>query len=393
MYWLSVFSIIGYLGLIALVFWFSTTEVFIVELGSGTWWFALFLLALVVILSFTVLFHPYQYSFYAKLFNLVLLMVLISVVTYLGIEYQPFENIQVSNRIGGLFGLEGTPVDFSNLPAANTEFVSSLPPVLDQGNCGSCWAYAAALSMSASLSSPGPEPELACVEGVDVKDWRVSPQALLDLDTLGKCAGSKTKQGLLLAGVYDLPDSTCVPGYSSAWKGYESSCKVACNSPSSKNCLLSQRSAAQHNFCADGSRAKRSNTLRSRTLTRVVQSEASIRKAIQNYGPVIAWISFYDDGVPLWCLTNTSVFGNKKRVDSKWIAMPQDDAKYKIQYNISGHVMVIYGWGTRDDGVRFWLVRNSWGKNWGEYGKQEGSVKIQRGVNAWGIESEVYLLI
>ena len=158
MYWLSIFSIIGFLGLIGLVFWFSTTEVFIVELGSGTWWFALLLLALVCILSFTVLFHPYRYSFYAKLFNLFLLMVLISFVTYLGIEYQPFENIQVSERIGALFDFGGNIVDFSNLPPANTEFRASLPTVLDQGQCGSCWAYAAALSMSSSLSSPGRSP-------------------------------------------------------------------------------------------------------------------------------------------------------------------------------------------------------------------------------------------
>lgn len=394
MYWLSIFSIIGFLGLIGLIFWLSTTEVFIVELGSGTWWFALLLLALVVILSFTVLFHPYRYSFYAKLFNLALLMALISVVTYLGIEYQPFENIVVSERIGALFDFGGSAVDFSNLPPAKTEFIAPLPPVLDQGRCGSCWAYSAALSLSASLASPGPDPELACVEGTDVKDWRVSPQALLDLDTVGKCGGSFTKQGLVLARLYDLPDAKCVPGYSSAWRGSESSCKIACNSPSSNYCLLSQRNAAQHGFCADGSRAKRSNTLRSRSLTRVARSESSIRKAIQNYGPVVAWITFYDDGnTPLWCLTNRSIFGNKTRVDSKWVAMPQDDPNYKIQFDKPGHVMVIYGWGTRDDGVRFWLVRNSWGKNWGEYGSQEGSVKIQRGVNAWGIENEVYLLI
>ena len=208
-----------------------------------------------------------------------------------------------------------------------------------------------------------------------MKDWRVSPQALLDLDTVGKCGGSFTKQGLEIARKYDLPDARCVPGYSSAWKGSDSSCKIACNSPFSDYCLLSQRNAAQHEFCADGSRASRSNTLRSRSLTRVARSESSIRKAIQNYGPAVAWITFYDDGnYPLWSLTNRSIFGNKMRVDSKWIAMPQDDSNYKIQFDKPGHVMVIYGWGTREDGVRFWLVRNSWGKNWGEYGSEEGKL-------------------
>ena len=392
MYWLSIFSMIGYLALVGLIFWFATSEVFIVELGSGIWWFALLMLILVCVLSFTIIFHPYEYGFYAKLFNLLLHMALIVVVTYLGLEYQPFENIVVGEKIGALFGF-GPGLDFESLPPAKNAFIYDIPGVLDQGRCGSCWAYAAALSLSATLPSPGPEQELACVEGTNVAEWRVSPQALIDLDSYGKCAGSKSEAGLEIASRFALPDAKCVPGYSSTYNPDRGGgCKTSCNSPDTEYCLLNQRVPAQHKFCSDGSPALKSDALVGRQVTRIAQNEASIRRVIQAYGPVVAWVS-YGDSNPLWTLTNGSLFGNKTRVGENYVCMPKDDPNYRIEYGFSGHLMTIYGWGTRDDGVRYWLVRNSWGKNWGEYGSQQGSLKIQRGVNAWGIESGCYVLI
>lgn len=39
------------------------------------------------------------------------------------------------------------------------------------------------------------------------------------------------------------------------------------------------------------------------------------------------------------------------------------------------HVVTIIGYGTTDDGIKYWLVKNSWGKSWGEM----GYMRIQRG--------------
>lgn len=46
------------------------------------------------------------------------------------------------------------------------------------------------------------------------------------------------------------------------------------------------------------------------------------------------------------------------------------------------HVVEIVGWG-EEDGMKYWLARNSWGTYWGDL----GFFKVQRGVNALQIEA------
>lgn len=50
------------------------------------------------------------------------------------------------------------------------------------------------------------------------------------------------------------------------------------------------------------------------------------------------------------------------------------------------HYVSIYGWGETQQGVKYWLVQNSYGPTWGE----EGSFKIVRGENNLGIENLCY---
>jgi cathepsin H len=44
------------------------------------------------------------------------------------------------------------------------------------------------------------------------------------------------------------------------------------------------------------------------------------------------------------------------------------------------HAVVAVGWGT-DEGVDYWIIKNSWSTNWGE----NGYFRMQRGVNMCGI--------
>jgi len=48
------------------------------------------------------------------------------------------------------------------------------------------------------------------------------------------------------------------------------------------------------------------------------------------------------------------------------------------------HATSLLGWGTTDDGKKYWIGRNSWGTYWGE----TGFFKVSRGENNLGIEEE-----
>ena len=49
---------------------------------------------------------------------------------------------------------------------------------------------------------------------------------------------------------------------------------------------------------------------------------------------------------------------------------------------VMNHAMTVVGYGT-ENGVDYWLVKNSWGTDWGE----GGFMKIKRGVNMCGLGS------
>jgi len=95
-------------------------------------------------------------------------------------------------------------------------------------------------------------------------------------------------------------------------------------------------------------------------------SEYNIRKEIYKWGPVSSGMVVYED------------FMN-------WEGNGIYEYDKKSEY-VGGHAIVIMGWG-EEKGKKYWLVRNSWGEDWGD----NGYFKILRGVNHCEIEENCFV--
>jgi len=59
---------------------------------------------------------------------------------------------------------------------------------------------------------------------------------------------------------------------------------------------------------------------------------------------------------------------------------------YNLQWEHLTHSTLLIGWGYDEKKkMKYWLVRNSYGSNWGE----AGNLRVRRGYNDFGCEGEV----
>jgi len=93
-------------------------------------------------------------------------------------------------------------------------------------------------------------------------------------------------------------------------------------------------------------------------------SEYNIRKEIFKWGPCTSGVMVYQDFI-----------------DWNGKGIYQYDG---ISPKIGGHAIVLMGWG-EENGKKYWIVRNSWGVEWGD----NGYFKILRGTNHCEIEENV----
>jgi C1A family cysteine protease len=183
-------------------------------------------------------------------------------------------------------------------------------PILNQGHCGSCVAFAAVGAL---------ETQLNITRGTSLSPWAFSPQHLF------ACGGGSCDRGWTPTAALNymqntgIPDEFCFP-YQSGVDGKDLSCSASCSDSSTRSMKID--SYATESF--------------------LFKSNAKLKKALAN-GPLLATMQVYEDFV----YYKSGVY---EHTDGK---------------QLGGHAVTIMGY---DDKLGAFLVKNSWGLDWGDKG-------------------------
>lgn len=198
------------------------------------------------------------------------------------------------------------PVEFDS----RRQWEGCIHPIRDQGDCGSCWAFAASGVLS----------DRYCIASKGKVNVVLSPQDLVSCDDtdLG-CGGGTIDDSWMYLTYTGIATEKCYP-YESA-DGDSRKCKTTCKDGSE---IL--KYSAKNNWGL-------------RTIT-------DAKKSLIEYGPVETGFSVYED----------------------FISYSSGVYRYATGQYLGGHAVKIIGWGIDEDGSEHWIVANSWGASWGEEG-------------------------
>jgi len=231
---------------------------------------------------------------------------------------------------------------------ARTKWPGCAEYILNQGHCGSCWAFSAAESLT----------DRYCIYNGEFKSsvTTLSPQALVSCDnsTSSGCNGGWEQSAWQYMTTKGLP--TCTD-----------TCTSGCSPYLSTNC------EEGHDTRHDGCTA---------CPTKCVDTEVwqphkassygaigngNVRNELMTNGPVQACFTIYSNFITFFQATPLGIYS---------------EAGGSV---LGGHCIKLVGWGVEGN-VPYWIIANSWGTNWGD----KGFFRYRRGTNLCNLESEVY---
>ncbi len=185
-----------------------------------------------------------------------------------------------------------------------------------QGSCGSCWAFAAIAAIESSI--------LMQNDDLSPEDLNLSEQSVLDCSGAGNCEGSGWPQNVFafsMKGHFDISEEEY-----SKYKGRKYKCAY--------------KSGKKY-------RVKHWGYVSPKNNIRAIASVQQIKDAICKYGAVMSLV-----------YSSSGKFTNHigKRII---VGYPSKDSPQ------TDHAVAIVGW---NDEHKVWLIKNSWGANWGDNG-------------------------
>jgi len=212
-------------------------------------------------------------------------------------------------------------LDYRALGLMTTDLNQHIPTY-----CGSCWAHATVSSIADRIK---------IMTGGKQRDVIPSVQVLINCGTAGSCNGGDAHAANAWIYRNGIPDVTCQQYQA---KNMDCSAINTC-----MNCGSSTGCSAVTNYT-------------SITLAEygTVFGDDAIMSEIFARGPVSAMI-------------------NANCIETYTGGISNYDSCIPLAFN---HVIQLNGWGT-EDGVDYWIARNSWGTYWGEH----GFFRIVRGGN------------
>jgi len=206
----------------------------------------------------------------------------------------------------------GALLDYMATPAAfdsRTQWPKCTLPILNQDQCGSCWAFGATEALATRI----------CIaKGTLVQ---LSPQYLVSCDTTSYgCEGGYPDLAWKFMSTNGVPTAACVPYTSMSGKS-NGTCPKACT-------------AAGQSFAMSKT-----------TSVKTYSGAASIQAAILANGPVEVSFNVYQD----------------------FMSYTGGVYKHTTGSLLGGHAVMNIGWGNLN-GVNYWICANSWTASWGIQG-------------------------